>query len=74
MGIPEQTLRVALQVGAFEFGKAVKLTGQNYSYFFFPEKLKEAIPRKIYDSWGIDYTLEEEQMMRGEYTHEEVQA
>ena len=39
MGVSEQTVRVALQQGIFDFGAAIKLPNSSrYTYILYPEK------------------------------------
>ena len=54
MGIPVQTLRVALQYEAFDFGKAIKQSDNRYTYIFIPEKVKAAVGEETYNSWGLN--------------------
>lgn len=50
LGIPVQTLRVALQYEAYPFGKAYKMPGATkYSYLFSPGAVREYLGDELYN-------------------------
>lgn len=53
LGMPVQTIRVGLQVGAFEWGECFKPTGKKHTYVIYPEKVKPLVPEKYHKEWGL---------------------
>lgn len=50
LGIPVQTLRVAMQFDAYPFGKVIKKPGSSkYSYFFYPEEVRRVLGDELYN-------------------------
>lgn len=43
MGVSQQFIRIGLQRGKLEFGVAVKMTGDRYTYYINPEKFNNYI-------------------------------
>lgn len=41
MGVSKQFIRVGLQNGSLPFGKAVKITGDKYTYYISPKRFNE---------------------------------
>jgi hypothetical protein len=50
-GVPTQAIRVGLQVGALKFGVAI-MRESKYTYFLFPEKVREIVGDKQMAEWG----------------------
>ena len=52
LGMDAQAVRVGMQQGKLDFGLAYKPTGRNYTYVFFPEKLRAVVGDKQMEAWG----------------------